>query len=115
MKSVKFLDKVAEVHQLKNDNQIAVFMQWPNGTVSNYRSGRRIMDNEACIALALALEIDPVEIIRAADMDRAERAGKTSLWEFFPKEAPVETEEEVVERRRIELPTFALRTRRSPS
>ena len=41
------------------------------------------MDNEACIALAMALDIDPWKIIMAADIDRAERAGQQSLWEVF--------------------------------
>lgn len=41
------------------------------------------MDNEACLAVALKLGIDPIKIIMAADIDRAERAGQHSLWEVF--------------------------------
>ncbi|MFC7518666.1 hypothetical protein ACFQUU_27015 [Herbaspirillum sp. GCM10030257] len=83
MKSVKYLDDLAAANNLKNDNQLAQFMGWQSGTVTNYRKGRRVMDNEACLAVALKLGIDPMPIIMAADIDRAERAGQHSLWEVF--------------------------------
>ncbi|HJW54700.1 MAG TPA: hypothetical protein VJ577_05450 [Burkholderiaceae bacterium] len=83
MKSVKFLDEIAKANDLKNDNQISKFMGWQSGTITNYRAGRRVMDNEACLAVALKLGIDPLKVIMAADIDRAERAGQKSLWEVF--------------------------------
>lgn len=89
MKSVKFLDELAGQNNLKNDNQIAVFMGWQSGTVTNYRKGRRVMDNEACLAVALKLGIDPIRIIMAADIDRAERAGQHSLWEVFTQRTSI--------------------------
>lgn len=89
MKSVKYLDDLATQFGLKNDNQIAGFMGWKSGTVTNYRKGRRVMDNEACLAVALKLGIDPVRIIMAADIDRAERAGQHSLWEVFTQRTSI--------------------------
>jgi hypothetical protein len=88
MKSVKYLNDLAKMHNLENDNQVANFMGWRNGTVYNYKNGRRIMDNEACLAVALKLGIDPLPIIMAADIDRAERAGQHSLWEVFLQRMP---------------------------
>ena len=41
------------------------------------------MDNEECVQLAMQLGIEPLEIIIAADLDRAERTGKHSAWEIF--------------------------------
>jgi hypothetical protein len=67
----------------KHDSALAKKLGWGNGVIPNYRAGRRIMDNEACIALALEIGCDPLPIIMAADMDRAERAGQHSLWEVF--------------------------------
>jgi hypothetical protein len=83
MKSVKFLDQAIEKHGLKNDLALAKKLGWSSGKISQYRSAKRFMDNEACVALALCLECDPLPIIMAADMDRAERAGQHSLWEVF--------------------------------
>ena len=41
------------------------------------------MDNEKCVKIALELDIDPLKIIMASDLDKAERAGQKSLWDVF--------------------------------
>lgn len=83
MKSTKYLDKMLEKHQLKNDAQMCKMMGWSSARISQYRTGKNIMDNETCGAIALALEIDPMQIIMAADLDRAEKTGQKSFWEVF--------------------------------
>ncbi len=83
MKSVKFIDDAIIKSGLKNDFALCKKIGWSSGQMSQYRNGKRIMDNEACIALALEIGIDPMRIIMAADIDRAERAGQKSLWEVF--------------------------------
>lgn len=83
MKSVKFIDQLKEKEGLKNDLAAAKFLNWTSGKMSQYRTGARVMDDEACLALALALEIDPLQIVGAACIDRAEKSGQSSLWEVF--------------------------------
>nr|CUV53500.1 conserved protein of unknown function [Ralstonia solanacearum] len=84
MKSTKYLDAVKQAHQLKNDTALADLLGVGQNTVSQWRNGKRFMDNEMCLKLAQALDMqDPMPIIMAADMDRAERAGQRSLWEVF--------------------------------
>lgn len=83
MKSVKFIDQALAKGGYKKDSALAKKLGWGNGVIPNYRAGRRVMDNEACIALALEIGCDPMQIIMAADMDRAERTGQHSLWEVF--------------------------------
>ncbi|KVD19173.1 Cro/Cl family transcriptional regulator [Burkholderia ubonensis] len=87
MKSAKYLDAVMELHGLKNDRKLAEYLGIAQNTVSNYRTGKRIMDNETCLRVAEALNMDnPLPVIMAADMDRAEKAGEHSVWErFLPK------------------------------
>lgn len=87
MLSVRFLDAVIERHGLKNDRKLAEYLGVAQSSVSQYRTGKRIMDNEMCLRVAEALEKEsPLPIIMAADIDRAEKAGEPSLWEkFFPK------------------------------
>lgn len=87
MKSLKFLDQLKNEQELKNDVAICKLLGWSSGQISQYRSGKRIMDNEACLALALELKIDPLLVIMAADIDRAERSGQHSLWEVFSRRA----------------------------
>lgn len=92
MRSEKFLDAVRERHGLKSDTALAEFLGVKTqGGISHYRSGRRTMDNELCLRIAQALEMsDPMPVIMAADMDRAERAGQRSLWEVFSKRMPMQ-------------------------
>ncbi|MGA3702864.1 Cro/Cl family transcriptional regulator [Ralstonia nicotianae] len=86
MRVEKYLDAVIERHGLKNDKALAEKMGLVHSAISHYRTGRRTMDNEVCLRVAQLLEMEnPLPIIMAADMDRAERAGQHSLWEVFSK------------------------------
>jgi hypothetical protein len=88
---VKYLDMLIEKRGLKNDLALAKAMGWPSSRMSQYRTGKRVMENETCLQVALALGLDnPLPIIMAADADRAERLGQRSLWEVFsPKMAGI--------------------------
>jgi len=84
VKSSKYLDALIDQEGLKNDRALAAFLEVGTNTISQWRSGARSMDHEMCLKVALALHMDnPMPIIMAADMDRAERAGQRSLWEVF--------------------------------
>ncbi|APR39381.1 Cro/Cl family transcriptional regulator [Paraburkholderia sp. SOS3] len=89
MKSVKYLDAVIAKKGLKNDKALCDYMGWSHSVASHYRTGKRVMDNETCLRLASELDLDnPLPIIIAADIDRAEKSGQKSLWEVFtPKMA----------------------------
>lgn len=84
MRIEKYLNAVIERHGLKNDTALAELLGVGQSAISHYRTGRRTADNEVCLRLAQLLDMDnPMLIIMAADMDRAERAGQHSLWEVF--------------------------------
>lgn len=84
MRVEKFLNDAIARHNLKNDTALAQLLGVRQNAVSQYRSGARTMDNEMCLRLAQLLDMEnPMPIIMAADMDRAERAGQRSLWEVF--------------------------------
>ncbi|WP_064496204.1 helix-turn-helix domain-containing protein [Ralstonia insidiosa] len=84
MRVEKFLDDAIARHGLKNDTALAKLLGVRQNAVSQYRSGTRTMDNEMCLRVAQLLDMEnPLPIIMAADLDRAERAGQRSLWEVF--------------------------------
>lgn len=83
MKSAQYLDQVKAKLGLHADKELAEYFQVTKAAISQYKSGTRIMENEMCLAVALALEIDPLRVIMAADIDRAERSGQKSLWAVF--------------------------------
>lgn len=83
MKSVKYLELVREKHHLKNDAALAKYLGVGSSAMSHYMSGRRVMDEETCLAVAMALDIEPTKVLMAAGIDRAEKTGQKSLWEVF--------------------------------
>lgn len=87
MKSVRYLEELKTKAGLKNDRQLAEFLDMTTGTMSQYMNGKRVMDDEACLKVAMALEIDPIKVVGAACIDRAEKAGQPSLWTVFMERA----------------------------
>ncbi|MFZ6817812.1 Cro/Cl family transcriptional regulator [Undibacterium sp. Ji22W] len=83
MKSAKYLDLAMQKCGFRFDKELAKKLNLTGAAVCQYRSGKRIMDNETCVAVAILLEIDPLKVIMDCDMDRAERSGQKSLWEVF--------------------------------
>jgi len=86
MKSVKYLEMLKEKMGFTSDRQLALFLQMGTSTISQYMKGQRVMDDEACLAVSLALEFNEhqtMQVIMAAGIDRAEKAGQQSLWSVF--------------------------------
>lgn len=82
MKSIKYLEKLQYEKRI-NDAETSRLLKVSKAAISQYKSETRIMDDETCLAIALQLEINPMEIIGAACIDRAEKSGQKSLWEVF--------------------------------
>ncbi|MRX06485.1 Cro/Cl family transcriptional regulator [Pseudoduganella sp. FT25W] len=88
MKSVKYLEAVREKYGLKTNAALALKLGKSEPAVHQYLKGGRVMDNETCLAVSMALEFDEhqtMQVIMAADIDRAEKAGQESLWTVFSK------------------------------
>lgn len=85
MRSVKYLELVREKLDRKTDIELARKLGLSRAAVGHYLTGRRVMDEETCLAVAMTLEIEPMKVLMAAGIDRAEKAGQKSLWEVFSK------------------------------
>lgn len=86
MKSLKYLDALIEKKSFKNDRQLALHMGWSSGIMTKYRKGTQVMNEEQCLRIARELGMEnPLPIIAAAGIDRAEKTGQKSLWEVFTK------------------------------
>jgi hypothetical protein len=83
MQSVKYLEAVKARYNIKTDAGLAEKIGVGKSAVSHYMKGARVMDEETCLAVALALEVNPMEVMMAAGIDRAEKAGQKSLWTVF--------------------------------
>ncbi|WP_157768040.1 hypothetical protein [Burkholderia ambifaria] len=59
---MKYLYQLIEKRGLKNDLALAKSMGWRSSRMSQYRTGKRVMENETCLQVVLALEFDnPLE------------------------------------------------------
>lgn len=83
MRTSKFLDEVMSKKDFRRDKQLAEWLEVTAAAIAQYRSGARTMDNEKCLKIALELDIEPMKVIMASDLDKAERAGQKSIWEVF--------------------------------
>ncbi|MBA5687249.1 helix-turn-helix domain-containing protein [Rugamonas apoptosis] len=83
MKSVKFLEQLQVKLGKATQQELADVLGITQGAVGHYLHGRRVMDDETCLAVAMQLNIDPIQIVGAACIDRAEKSGQSSLWEVF--------------------------------
>ncbi|WP_144153298.1 helix-turn-helix domain-containing protein [Paraburkholderia sp. BCC1885] len=84
MRSARYLDQLRQTKGFTNDTELADFLGVKQNTISQYRHAKGFMSNEVCLKVAAGLDMDnPMPVIMAADMDRAEKTGQRSLWEVF--------------------------------
>ncbi|MFC7287401.1 Cro/Cl family transcriptional regulator [Herminiimonas glaciei] len=86
MKSVKYLEQVQNKYELKNDAALAEKLKITRSAISLYKSGQRVMDEDTCLKVAVALKLDnPMSVLMAAGMDRSKKAGQKSSWGYFSR------------------------------
>ncbi|WP_024302791.1 hypothetical protein [Pseudogulbenkiania sp. MAI-1] len=81
----KALAKLGDISDLKK----AELLKVGRSSLSQYRSGERIMDDFACIMVATELGIDPLAVIYAANYERERNVERKSAWEDFRKKLGV--------------------------
>lgn len=80
MKSADYLDAVKQRHGLESDYRLSKVLGVGTSTISNYRSGRSIMDATMCVRIAELLAVPAIEVIAAAEIERATRPEVKRVW-----------------------------------
>lgn len=83
-----YLDQVKQRHRLVSDYALAKYLRVGQPTVTRYRKRHAAMDDYTATRVAEALSINPMEVIAAAQAERAERAQdeeKKAFWEGWWK------------------------------
>jgi len=86
MRSLKYLEMLKEKYRLNSATAVAVKLGLSKQAVSNYLNANRVMDENTCLAVAMALELsehETMQLLMAAGIDRAEKTGQESLWTVF--------------------------------
>ena len=76
----EFLDAVKERHSLQSDYALAKRLGVRHSTISHYRSGRSSMDPKTAVKIAELLALDPLEVIAAAEVERARDEKTKGFW-----------------------------------
>jgi hypothetical protein len=79
--TIDYLNAVKNRLDLPSDYAIAKALHVTRAAVSSYRVGRTSFDNLTALRVAEILDIQPFEVIAAANVERARDGETRSLWE----------------------------------
>jgi len=80
MKTIEFLDAVKKRHGITSDYALAKLLSVPQSSISSYRSGRRVIDDDMALTIAQELDIMPITVIAAANAERAKTPEQKARW-----------------------------------
>lgn len=83
---IDYLDAVKAKKHFSSDYQLAKFLGETQSRLSNYRHRNTAFDDEMAFKVAQVLGIDPVEIIIAANLQRAKRPEQKEFWQRMSKQ-----------------------------
>ncbi|UTH73590.1 helix-turn-helix domain-containing protein [Chromobacterium sp. IIBBL 290-4] len=89
--SVDYLKEAMEKLGESSQAKAARALKITPTALSRYLSGERTMDEFTCIMVAKVLEINGIDIIAAAQMEREKDAERRAIWEDFRKQLGVKT------------------------
>lgn len=78
--TTQYLDSAKSVLGIGSDYALAKALGIRTTTISNYRSGRNHFDDATAIKIAAILKIDPLEVIAAANVERAKNDDARRVW-----------------------------------
>lgn len=78
--TIEFLDAVKVKLGISSDYALAKRLGFSLSTVSNYRTGRRILDDDAALTVAIALDTHPFNVIAAVNVERAKTPEQRARW-----------------------------------
>jgi DNA-binding transcriptional regulator YdaS (Cro superfamily) len=81
MKTNDFLDAIRARHALGSDYMVAKLMGVDSNYVSNWRSGRNTMGEDACMKVAELLEIRPGYVLACVAAERSKNDAVRAAWE----------------------------------
>jgi predicted transcriptional regulator len=78
--TIDYLDAVKEKLGLPSDNAMSKVLGVTRAAVSRYRKGICVVDDDVCFTVARILDINPLEIVVAAHLERAKDNETQARW-----------------------------------
>ncbi|WP_322400355.1 DUF3693 domain-containing protein [Massilia luteola] len=80
MNTHEYLDAVKRHLGIASDYALAKKLGFSQSAMSSYRTGRRVLDDDAALTVAEALGINPLVVIAAANAERAKTDEQKARW-----------------------------------
>lgn len=78
--TIQYLDEAKVALGIASDYALAKALGIRTTTISNYRSGRNHFDDATAMKVAVILKIDPLEVVAAANVERAKTSDVRTMW-----------------------------------
>lgn len=78
--TVEYLKEAKAALNTESDYAFAKKLGLHPTTVSQYQLGKRVIDDYTAVKIAEALEVDPLEVIAAANLEREKDEKRQVLW-----------------------------------
>lgn len=80
MNTIEYLDAVKQRLGVASDYALAKALGFSLSSVSGYRTGRRFLDDDAALTVAQTLNVNPLVVIAAANLERAKTPEQAARW-----------------------------------
>lgn len=80
MSTLDYLDEAKARLGLPSDYALSKALGLTTSAISNYRKGRSRIDDDVALKLAALTGRDPLEVIAAANMERAKTPEMAAIW-----------------------------------
>ena len=80
MNTPEYLDAVKRHLGIASDYALAKHLGFSQSAMSSYRTGRRVFDDDAALTVAQALGVNPLQVIAAANAERAKTPEQKARW-----------------------------------
>jgi len=76
----KVLDDAKAELGIDSDYKLAKYLEISNGYIAEWRRGKRIPDAYACMRLADALKIDPIQLLAQIEAETEKNEARRNYW-----------------------------------
>lgn len=80
MNTVDYLDAVKAARKITSDYALAKVLGITQSTISGYRAGRSRIDDDVALTIAEILGVHPLQVIAAANAERAKTPEQRARW-----------------------------------
>ena len=89
MKPSAYLDAVKAQLNIESDYELAKRLGIPNANMPGMRNGTRKVSNDIAFKLAIALQLDPAQVVADLEEQREKNEKRRDFWRSFLSRAPM--------------------------